>query len=65
MHAVVVDTHTIVWYMSADPRLSANAADALNFAAAAGERISCAVDLSRKLTYLVEKAVCLLRAGSD
>ena len=39
MPAVVVDTHTIVWYLSADPRLSANAADTLDSATAAGERI--------------------------
>src|ERR1039458_5073032 len=34
MPAVVVDTHTIVWYLSADPRLSANAAEALDSATA-------------------------------
>jgi hypothetical protein len=30
MPAVAVDTHSIVWYLSADPRLSARAADALD-----------------------------------
>jgi PIN domain nuclease of toxin-antitoxin system len=39
MSAVVVDTHSIVWYLSADPRLSAAAADALDSATAAGEFI--------------------------
>jgi PIN domain nuclease of toxin-antitoxin system len=41
MPAVVVDTHTIVWYLSADPRLSANAADALDSATAAGGAFMC------------------------
>jgi len=36
MPAVVVDTHTIVWHLSADPRLSANAADALDSASNCG-----------------------------
>jgi hypothetical protein len=39
MPAVVVDTHAIVWYLSVDFRLSANAPDALDSATAAGERI--------------------------
>jgi predicted nucleic acid-binding protein len=55
MPAVVVDTHTIVWYLSADPRLSANAADALDSATAAGERIHVPSICLVELTYLVEK----------
>ena len=55
MPAVVVDTHTIVWYLSADPRLSANAADALDFATVAGERIHVPSIRLVELTYLVEK----------
>ena len=55
MPAVVVDTHTIVWYLSADPRLSANAADALDSATAAGERIYVPSICLVELTYLVEK----------
>jgi PIN domain nuclease of toxin-antitoxin system len=41
MPGVVVDTHTMVWYLSADSRLSANAADALDSATAAGEPFTC------------------------
>jgi PIN domain nuclease of toxin-antitoxin system len=55
MPGVVVDTHTIVWYLSADPRLSANAADALDSATAAGERIYVPSICLVELTYLVEK----------
>jgi PIN domain nuclease of toxin-antitoxin system len=55
MPAVVVDTHTIVWYLSADHRLSANAAVALDSATAAGERIHVPSICLVELTYLVEK----------
>jgi PIN domain nuclease of toxin-antitoxin system len=55
MPAVVVDTHTIVWYLSADPRLSASAADALDAATAAGEGIHVPSICLVALTYLVEK----------
>jgi PIN domain nuclease of toxin-antitoxin system len=55
MSAVVVDTHTIVWYLSVDSRLSANAAAALDSATAAGERIHVPSICLIELTYLVEK----------
>ena len=55
MPAVVVDTHTIVWYLAADPRLSANAAEALDSATAAGECIHVPSICLVELTYLVEK----------
>jgi len=43
------------WYLSADPRLSANAADALDSATAAGERIHVPSICLVELTCLVEK----------
>ena len=55
MSAVVVDTHTIVWYLSADSRLSANAAAALDSATAAGEHILVPSICLVELTCLVEK----------
>jgi PIN domain nuclease of toxin-antitoxin system len=55
MSAVVVDTHTIVWYLSLDPRLSTNAAGALDAATAAGEYIHVPSICLVELTYLVEK----------
>jgi PIN domain nuclease of toxin-antitoxin system len=55
MSAVVVDTHTIVWYLSTDPRLSQHAAEALDSATATGERIHVPSICLVELTYLVEK----------
>ena len=55
MSAVVVDTHTIVWYLSLDSRLSAVAAAALDSATAAGEHIHVPSICLVELTYLVEK----------
>jgi PIN domain nuclease of toxin-antitoxin system len=55
MAAVVVDTHAIVWYLSADSRLSAKAAGALDSATAAGELIYVPSVCLVELTYLVEK----------
>lgn len=50
-----MDTHTIVWYLSADSRLSVNAAAALDSATAAGEHILVPAICLVELTYLVEK----------
>jgi PIN domain nuclease of toxin-antitoxin system len=55
MPAVVVDTHTIVWYLSGDSRLSANAAGALDSATSAGERIHVPSICLVELAYLVDK----------
>ena len=55
MPAVAVDTHSIVWYLSADPRLSAKAAEALDTATSAGELIHVPSICLVELTYLVEK----------
>jgi len=55
MPGVVVDTHTIVWYLSADARLSAKAAEALDFVTSATERIYVPSICLVELTYLAEK----------
>ena len=55
MPAVAVDTHSIVWYLSADPRLSAKALEALDAATSAGELIHVPSICLVELTYLVEK----------
>lgn len=55
MPAVAVDTHSSVWYLSADPRLSAKAAEALDTATSAGELIHVPSICLVELTYLVEK----------
>jgi PIN domain nuclease of toxin-antitoxin system len=56
MPGVAVDTHTIVWYLSGDPRLPTNAANALDSATVAGERIHVPSVCLVELTYLVEKS---------
>jgi PIN domain nuclease of toxin-antitoxin system len=55
MPAIAVDSHSIVWYLSADPRLSPKAADALDSATEAGELIHVPSICLVELTYLVEK----------
>ena len=55
MPAVAVDTHAIVWYLSADRRLSARAADVLDSATAAGQFIHVPSICLVELTYLIEK----------
>jgi PIN domain nuclease of toxin-antitoxin system len=55
MPAVVVDTHSVVWCLSADPRLSAKANEALDAATENGELIHVPSICLVELTYLVEK----------
>lgn len=55
MPAVAVDTHAIVWYLSADRRLSPRATAILDSATAAGEFIYVPSICLVELTYLVEK----------
>jgi PIN domain nuclease of toxin-antitoxin system len=52
---IVVDTHTVVWYLQDDRRLSAKAGDALDAATAAGEVIHVPSVCLVELTYLIEK----------
>lgn len=55
MSSVTVDTHTIVWYLSNDRRLSSRAADALDSATALGHLIYVPSICLIEVTYLVEK----------
>jgi PIN domain nuclease of toxin-antitoxin system len=55
MSSVAVDTHTIVWYLAGDSRLSDKAAAALDSAAASGDLIHVPSVCLVELTYLVEK----------
>ena len=55
MPGVVVDTHTIVWYLSDDPLLSDNAGNALDSATAAGQIIHVPSICLVELTYVIEK----------
>jgi PIN domain nuclease of toxin-antitoxin system len=53
--AVTVDTHTIVWYLNDDPRLSRPAYNALDQATIDGEIIHIPSVCLVELTYLAEK----------
>jgi PIN domain nuclease of toxin-antitoxin system len=55
MSSVVVDTHTIVWYLANDSRLSQTAMQALDLASASGEPIYVPSICLIELTYLTEK----------
>ena len=55
MPAVAVDTHTIVWYLATDKRLSGRAIEALDRASASGDYIYVPSICLVELTYLVEK----------
>jgi PIN domain nuclease of toxin-antitoxin system len=55
MSALVVDTHTIVWYLAKDAKLSRPAIEALDSATRAGEAIYVPSICLVELTYLIEK----------
>ena len=55
MPAVVVDTHSIVWYLSNAPRLSQTALRALDSATDESQPIYVPAICLVELTYLVEK----------
>lgn len=55
MRGVVADTHTIVWYLSKDFRLSLAAHEALTMATTAGNLIHIPSICLVELTYLAEK----------
>lgn len=57
MPDVVVDTHAIVRYLSGDSRLSANAANALDGATAAGQAIHVPSICLVEPTYLIDKGL--------
>ncbi len=55
MPAVAADTHTIVWYLASDQRLTAKAGESLDSAAMDGEFIYVPSSCLVELTYLIEK----------
>jgi PIN domain nuclease of toxin-antitoxin system len=55
MSAIVVDTHTLIWYLNNSPRLSMNAASALAATEQAGDKIYVPAITVIELRYLVEK----------
>lgn len=55
MIRAVADTHTIIWYALADPRLSTSARAVFDGAAAARERVALSSISLVEVIYLVEK----------
>jgi PIN domain nuclease of toxin-antitoxin system len=55
MIAVIANTHAIIWYLSDDPRLSKNAAEAFERAGSHGEEVGVPTICLVEMIYLVEK----------
>jgi PIN domain nuclease of toxin-antitoxin system len=55
MNSVVTDTHTVLWYLSADPRLSRHAKEAVDKATYEGEPVFVPTICIVEATYLIEK----------
>ena len=55
MVAGVADTHTTLWYLYDDARLSAAAGDCIDQAAAAGSHIAVSSISLAEIVYLIEK----------
>lgn len=55
MIRAVADTHTIVWYLYHDPRLSETARAAIEDAAASGEQIAFSSITLAEIVYLAER----------
>lgn len=55
MFAGVADTHTAIWYLFDDPRLSRVAADFMDRSAAEGHQIAVSSVTLAEIVYLIEK----------
>ena len=56
MIAAIADTHTAIWYLFNDERLSSAAGDFIEKAAAAGRQIGVSVISLAEVVYLTEKS---------
>jgi PIN domain nuclease of toxin-antitoxin system len=65
MIAGVADTHAALWYLFADPRLSASAKSAFDEAASSRRKIVLSVISLAEVVYLVEKARLPASAYAD
>ena len=54
--AAVADTHAAIWYLFADPRLSASARNAFDRAASEGRKVLVSAITLVEMVYLVEKS---------
>ena len=55
MPGLVVDTHALVWYLTASPRLSTSALARMEATIAAGDVIHVPAICLVEITYLIEK----------
>jgi PIN domain nuclease of toxin-antitoxin system len=55
MPRAVADTHTVIWYLKANPQLSPSARLVIDDAAAVGDSIIVSAITFIEITYLVEK----------
>jgi PIN domain nuclease of toxin-antitoxin system len=55
MVRAVADTHAVIWYLYADGRLSANARNAIERAAASGDQVAFSAITLVEIVYLTEK----------
>lgn len=55
MSSVIADTHTIIWYLSNNEKLSATAGTALSDSIAQGDNIFVSAISLIEITYLIEK----------
>lgn len=65
MAALVCDTHSAIWYLNRDKRLSATAEHAMDEAVANGDHLYIPTICVVELTYLVEKTRVPKRAIED
>jgi PIN domain nuclease of toxin-antitoxin system len=65
MIAGVADTHTALWYLYDDARLSVAAGDFIDQAAAAGEHIVVSSISLAEIIYLIEKSRLPVEAYED
>lgn len=55
MIRAVADTHAVIWYLSGDSRLSANARSMIDLAGADGDQIAFSAITLAEIVYLIEK----------
>lgn len=65
MTALVVDTHTLIWYLHKSPRLSSTARSAVYTAIEAGHPVYLSPVTLVEITYLVEKGRLLRQQLQD
>jgi PIN domain nuclease of toxin-antitoxin system len=55
MIRAVADTHTVIWYLSGDTRLSAHARSIIDLAGTNGDQVAFSASTLAEIVYLIEK----------